>query len=119
MDTGDSRRKFLKRATAAIIGAPALKCQQSPEDASGIRAQQTSLEGSAKGRSGGHSVRFDDRSFIINGQRELLISGEMHYARSPRELWPVLLDRSVALGLNCVSTYVFWNFHEVKRDVYD
>ncbi|MEI7829552.1 MAG: beta-galactosidase [Prolixibacteraceae bacterium] len=64
-------------------------------------------------------VAFDSRAVTINGERQLIISGEMHYARSPRELWPQLLDRSVALGINCVATYIFWNFHEPQKDVYD
>jgi len=65
------------------------------------------------------TVSFDSRAVTINGERQLLISGEMHYARSPRELWPQLLDRSKAMGLNCVASYVFWDFHEPKKDVYD
>ncbi|MBB5343775.1 hypothetical protein HDF10_001750 [Edaphobacter lichenicola] len=34
-------------------------------------------------------------------------------------MWPQLLDRSKALGVNCISTYVFWNVHEPERDRYD
>lgn len=64
-------------------------------------------------------VTYDQRSFTINGKRTLLIMGEIHYARSPRALWPALLDRSVACGLNSVAAYIFWNFHEHKRDQYD
>jgi hypothetical protein len=62
---------------------------------------------------------FDARSLLFGGRREFLLSGEIHYARSPRESWPALLDRSLALGLNCVATYVFWNYHETARDLYD
>ncbi|MEI6519851.1 MAG: beta-galactosidase [bacterium] len=65
------------------------------------------------------NVRYDSRSFIVDDKRVMLISGEMHYARSPQELWPALLDRSVACGVNCIASYIFWNFHEPKRDVYD
>ncbi len=66
-----------------------------------------------------HSVTYDSRSFLIRGERALLISGEIHYARSPRQHWPVLLDRSREFGLNCVATYIFWNFHEPCRDLYE
>ncbi len=65
------------------------------------------------------NVRYDSRSFIVDDKRVMLISGEMHYARSPRELWPALLDRSAACGVNCIASYIFWNFHEPKKDVYD
>lgn len=64
-------------------------------------------------------VRYDSRSFIINDKRQLLIMGEIHYSRSPRELWPDILDRSVACGINSVATYVFWNWHEGQRNCYD
>ncbi|HTS19559.1 MAG TPA: beta-galactosidase [Verrucomicrobiae bacterium] len=65
------------------------------------------------------TVGFDNRAVTIHGQRTLLIAGEIHYARSPRAMWPALLDRSVECGLNCIAAYVFWNVHEPERDVYD
>ncbi|HBC87669.1 MAG TPA: hypothetical protein DCZ94_11990 [Lentisphaeria bacterium] len=65
------------------------------------------------------NITFDERAFKVDGQRKLLVSGEIHYARSPRELWPVLLDNAKDLGLNCIASYVFWNWHEPERDVYD
>ncbi len=65
------------------------------------------------------NVRYDSQSFIVNDERVMLISGEMHYARSPRDLWPALLDRSIECGVNCIASYIFWNFHEPKKDVYD
>ena len=65
------------------------------------------------------STTFDQKSLLVDGERLLLISGEIHYARSPREIWPRLLDQAVAMGLNCVAAYVFWNFHEPQKDVYD
>lgn len=64
-------------------------------------------------------MSYDQRSFVINGERTLLISGEVHYARSPRELWPAILDRSVECGLNCIATYIFWNAHEPRRGEFD
>ena len=68
---------------------------------------------------GAGPVSFDAASLMINGKRELLISGEMHYARSVRAMWPSLLDRSRDLGLNCIASYVFWNVHEPQRGVFD
>lgn len=64
-------------------------------------------------------VQYDSRSLSFAGRRALLISGEIHYSRSPRAEWPGLLDRSVACGLNGIASYVFWNQHEPQRDVYD
>jgi beta-galactosidase len=54
---------------------------------------------------------------MIPGRR--IISGEMHYARIPREYWRDRLRMARAMGLDTTSTYVFWNKHEPRRGVYD
>ena len=66
-----------------------------------------------------HRVSFDERSLLIDARRELLISGEIHYARVPEEEWERVLDTTKAAGVNCIATYVFWNLHEPTRDCYD
>ncbi len=43
----------------------------------------------------------------------------MHYARIPREVWRARLRMAKAMGLNTITTYVFWNFHEPQPGVYD
>lgn len=65
------------------------------------------------------TIRFDDRSFLVDGKRKLLICGEIHYSRAAREDWPRILDETVALGVNTVAVYIFWNFHEEQKDVFD
>ncbi|XP_038887431.1 beta-galactosidase 13-like isoform X1 [Benincasa hispida] len=57
-------------------------------------------------------VTYDARSLIINGKRELLFSGSIHYPRSTPEMWPDILDKARRGGLNVIQTYVFWNVHE-------
>ncbi|XP_047960963.1 beta-galactosidase 13-like [Salvia hispanica] len=67
------------------------------------------------GHSDGHEdkvVTYDGRSMIINGSRELLFSGSIHYPRSTVEMWPELIKRAKEGGLNLIQTYVFWNIHE-------
>jgi hypothetical protein len=64
-------------------------------------------------------VSYDERSVFVNGRRVLLSCGEMHYPRSTRAMWPSLLERSKALGLNTIATYVFWNYHEASRGIFD
>lgn len=54
---------------------------------------------------------------MIPGRR--VISGEMHYPRVPREYWRDRLRMARAMGLDTISTYVFWNRHERVRGVYD
>lgn len=48
-----------------------------------------------------------------------IISGELHYPRIPREYWSDRLAMARAMGLDTVSTYVFWNCHERRPGVYD
>jgi beta-galactosidase len=48
-----------------------------------------------------------------------IISGEMHYARIPHEYWRARLRMAAALGVNTISTYVFWNRHERTPEEYD
>ena len=60
-----------------------------------------------------------DGHFELDGKALQIISGEMHYARIPREYWRERLRMAKAMGLNAVTTYVFWNVHEPRPGVYD
>ncbi|XP_068645354.1 beta-galactosidase 13-like [Aristolochia californica] len=68
------------------------------------------LAGSALVVHGG--VTYDGRSLIINGRRELIFSGSIHYPRSTPQQWEKLIDKAKHGGLNTIETYVFWNLHE-------
>jgi beta-galactosidase len=57
--------------------------------------------------------------FLLNGKPFRVISGEMHYARIPRAYWRTRLRMAKAMGLNAVTTYVFWNAHEPRPGVFD
>lgn len=58
------------------------------------------------------SVSFDGRSFFINDERALLISGSFHYPRAPRSEWNTILKEALYNGINIIQTYVFWDLHE-------
>ncbi|XP_043697518.1 beta-galactosidase 11-like isoform X2 [Telopea speciosissima] len=60
-------------------------------------------------------VTYDGRSLIINGKRELIFSGSVHYPRLPPDMWSQVLNKSKHGGLNAISTYVFWNVHEPEE----
>jgi beta-galactosidase len=47
------------------------------------------------------------------------VCGELHYPRFPREYWQQRLAMARAMGLEAISTYVFWNFHERAEGEYD
>ena len=67
----------------------------------------------------GGPVTYDGRSLIINGKRELLFSGAIHYTRSTPEMWPDLIKKAKHGGLNMIETYVFWNIHEPVQGQYN
>lgn len=60
-----------------------------------------------------------DGRFELDGKPFQILSGEMHYARVPRAYWRDRLEKARAMGLNTITTYVFWNLHEPRPGVYD
>ncbi|XAM00319.1 beta-galactosidase [Phycisphaeraceae bacterium D3-23] len=64
-------------------------------------------------------VTFDSQSFSIDAKRTWLVSGAVHYARTPRGLWADRLRAARQAGLNCIETYVFWNYHETEPGQFD
>src|SRR5579862_3704002 len=60
-----------------------------------------------------------DGKFLLNGKPFQIIAGEMHYARIPREEWRQRLHMARVMGLNTISTYIFWNYHEPEQGKFD
>eukprot|EP00928_Gymnodinium_smaydae_P016896 TRINITY_DN16409_c0_g3_i1.p1 TRINITY_DN16409_c0_g3~~TRINITY_DN16409_c0_g3_i1.p1 ORF type:complete len:674 (-),score=105.15 TRINITY_DN16409_c0_g3_i1:230-2251(-) len=71
-------------------------------------ALAVSLIGSADAR----EFKIQNDVFMKDGQPFTLRSGDLHYFRIPPAYWRDRIQRMKALGLNCVTTYVAWNFHE-------
>ena len=59
-----------------------------------------------------HRIGIAGDHFVLDGKPLQIISGELHYERIPREYWRDRLKKARAMGLNTISTYVFWNLHE-------
>ncbi|MEI7492902.1 MAG: beta-galactosidase family protein [Bacteroidota bacterium] len=66
-----------------------------------------------------HSFKIGEGEFLLDGKPFQVISGEMHFARIPRECWRDRLHMAKAMGLNTVATYVFWNYHETEKGKYN
>ncbi|HEY4379103.1 MAG TPA: beta-galactosidase family protein [Acidobacteriaceae bacterium] len=66
-----------------------------------------------------HTFAVAGGQFTLDGKPFRVLSGEMHYPRIPREYWRARLKMARAMGLNAVTTYVFWNEHEPTPGVYD
>lgn len=60
-----------------------------------------------------------DGQFVLDGKPFQIISGEIHYPRVPRAYWHDRFLKARAMGLNTITTYVFWNVHEPRPGVYD
>ncbi len=67
-----------------------------------------------------HTVSYDHYSFIIDGRRTYLWSGEFHYFRLPSPgLWRDVFQKMKAAGFNAVSLYFDWGYHSPRPGVYD
>jgi beta-galactosidase len=66
-----------------------------------------------------HTFEIKDGQFRYDGRPTQIHSGEMHYARVPKEYWRHRLKMLKAMGLNTVATYVFWNYHHPTPGVWD
>lgn len=64
-------------------------------------------------------LTYDAKSFLLDGKRIWIIAGEIHYFRHPAGEWRQVLLRARRAGLNTVSTYVPWNFHEAVEGIVD
>jgi beta-galactosidase len=68
---------------------------------------------------GAHTFGPEGEHLLLDGKPFQIISGEIHYARVPREYWRDRLRKIRALGLNTICTYMFWNLHEPQPGVFN
>ncbi len=75
-----------------------------------------SLTAEAKAK---HTFKIEGGNFVYDGNPIQIHSGEMHYTRVPAAYWGHRFKMMKAMGLNAVTTYVFWNYHETAPGVWD
>jgi beta-galactosidase len=61
----------------------------------------------------------EGRNFVFDDKPAVIISGSLHYPRIPRPYWRDRMKKARAMGLNTISTYVFWNAHEKREGEFD
>lgn len=66
-----------------------------------------------------HTFKIEGGNFVYDGKAIQIHSGEMHYTRVPAPYWNHRFKMMKAMGLNAVTTYVFWNYHETAPGVWD
>ncbi|MBA3991902.1 MAG: glycosyl hydrolase [Cyanobacteria bacterium DS2.3.42] len=59
------------------------------------------------------TVRLKAGKILVNDRPAVIFSGEVHYFRIKRDEWEDRLDKLQANGLNTVSTYIPWLWHEL------
>ncbi|MDA3879829.1 MAG: beta-galactosidase [Prolixibacteraceae bacterium] len=59
-----------------------------------------------------HTFEIGKNDFLLDNEPFHIRCSEMHFARVPKEYWRHRLQMNKALGMNTVSAYMFWNFHE-------
>lgn len=109
MDSGSSRGKLGRRE---FLGTAAVAAGLEALSPLLLRARQKTAAPSSKGAD--HTFRWHGEHFLLDGKPFQILSGEMHYARIPRDYWRDRLKKLKSMGLNTVSTYMFWNFHEPR-----
>ncbi|MDQ4143480.1 MAG: beta-galactosidase [Actinomycetota bacterium] len=62
---------------------------------------------------------FGPRGLEIDGQAVPIAGGEFHYWRHNHLYWEPTLDLMRDAGVELVSTFVCWDFHEIERGRYD
>jgi beta-galactosidase len=65
------------------------------------------------------SFTVQDGKFLLDGKPFQIVAGSMHYPRIPRAYWRDRLRMAKAMGLNTITTYVFWNLHEPQPGLFD
>ena len=64
-------------------------------------------------------VRLAERRLWVGDESRELLSGEVHFWRLDRGAWDAILEAVARLGLDIISTYVAWNFHELAPGRFD
>ena len=100
---------MMKKIIVSSIGSVAL--------VSGLMASKPATQNPMPNKK--HTFSVEGRDFKIDGKPMLIISGEMHYPRTPRAYWRDRLKKARAMGINTICTYVFWNRHEPSPGKWD
>lgn len=64
-------------------------------------------------------IKIENKNFYIDGTCVFNYGGSFHYWRSKPNDWQKIIKKIKELGINLVTTYIPWEIHEVKENVFD
>ncbi|WP_227247603.1 beta-galactosidase [Paraburkholderia caribensis] len=67
----------------------------------------------------GRTIGINSRYLTRDGEPWLPVMGELHYARVPEAQWDDALAKVKAAGVDIVSSYVIWRYHERRAGQFD
>ncbi|MFM0017348.1 beta-galactosidase [Paraburkholderia azotifigens] len=67
----------------------------------------------------GRTIGINSRYLTRDGEPWLPVMGELHYARVPDAHWDDALAKVKAAGVDIVSSYVIWRYHEPRPGQFD
>jgi Glycosyl hydrolases family 35/Beta-galactosidase, domain 2/Beta-galactosidase second all-beta domain len=103
-----SRRRFLKSALAAPLGAAL-----GPDVARLLALAPAPQAGELFPNP--HVIHYDASCFTLHDKDSFIYSAAFHYPRCPQALWRDRLSKLKQAGYNTLETYVFWNYHEPQE----
>ncbi|WP_051388849.1 beta-galactosidase [Arthrobacter sp. 35W] len=112
-------------ATAAMglmaVSSPALAQDAAPTSESVATSAMAGNKVFFPGNDGkAHTVTQDAKSFMVDGERLNVWSGEFHYWRLPgTDDWRDMFQKMRASGFNAVSLYFFWGLHSTEPGKFD
>ena len=62
-----------------------------------------------------HQFEIKNGQFQLDGKPFVILAGEIHPSRVPKEYWRQRIQMAKAMGLNTISVYEFWNMHEPEK----
>lgn len=65
------------------------------------------------------NITYDSKCLFKNGKPFIPIMGEMQYSRTNHKFWKENIYKMKSVGIDIISTYVFWNHHEEEKGVFD
>src|SRR4051812_13802023 len=112
-----ARARVRRHLLAPVLGVLALVAGVAAAGPAHARDTRSPAEGAAPAA---HTVTYDGYSFLVDGRRTYLWSGEFHYFRLPSpDLWRDIFQKMKAAGFNATSLYFDWDYHSPAPGKYD